>query len=399
MRLVCPNCSAQYEVDGSMIPDEGRDVQCSNCGHTWFELPGPRDAEGGSVPASEFFGTSDSDDAPIDEELAEAPRGTDGYNDDGFEEIEEPAPSSRRETRPENLSREVFEDDDDVDETDQQDGDDDVSASTESTEDTVEHTSDDDDADTDDDGQSDTSEAIRAITSAAASFDDDDKEADDDKEEVADTEDEDSDDIPPVAAGPRKRRPADTAALDILREEAERELSQRRARPSENLETQPDLGIGDIRARKTPSRALRARMAHLGEEMPDTEDEAADLDENVADAVESEEPSPNKTRLVSPSDDADDGYEEPRRDLLPDIEEINSTLRHAARGPEAVEAKRRSGFRVGFLLMLFLTVAAVFTYSQAPAIARALPESEPALTSFLDWTNGLRDQISNLIGE
>ena len=39
MRLLCPNCGAQYEVDSSMIPDEGRDVQCSNCGKTWFQEP------------------------------------------------------------------------------------------------------------------------------------------------------------------------------------------------------------------------------------------------------------------------------------------------------------------------------------------------------------------------
>jgi len=39
MRLVCPNCDAQYEVDDAVIPDTGRDVQCSNCGHTWFQPP------------------------------------------------------------------------------------------------------------------------------------------------------------------------------------------------------------------------------------------------------------------------------------------------------------------------------------------------------------------------
>lgn len=37
MRLVCPNCDAQYEIDDGLIPQSGRDVQCSNCGHTWFE--------------------------------------------------------------------------------------------------------------------------------------------------------------------------------------------------------------------------------------------------------------------------------------------------------------------------------------------------------------------------
>ena len=44
MRLTCPNCSARYEVDESMIPPAGRDVQCSNCSTTWFQ-PGPRIAE------------------------------------------------------------------------------------------------------------------------------------------------------------------------------------------------------------------------------------------------------------------------------------------------------------------------------------------------------------------
>ena len=38
MRLICPNCDAQYEVDDDAIPDGGRDVQCSNCGHAWFQL-------------------------------------------------------------------------------------------------------------------------------------------------------------------------------------------------------------------------------------------------------------------------------------------------------------------------------------------------------------------------
>jgi len=37
MRLICPNCVAQYEVDDNVIPPEGRDVQCANCGHNWFQ--------------------------------------------------------------------------------------------------------------------------------------------------------------------------------------------------------------------------------------------------------------------------------------------------------------------------------------------------------------------------
>ena len=37
MRLICPNCSAQYEVAQDAIPESGRDVQCANCGDTWFQ--------------------------------------------------------------------------------------------------------------------------------------------------------------------------------------------------------------------------------------------------------------------------------------------------------------------------------------------------------------------------
>lgn len=37
MRLICPNCDAQYEVPDDVIPEAGRDVQCSDCGHTWFQ--------------------------------------------------------------------------------------------------------------------------------------------------------------------------------------------------------------------------------------------------------------------------------------------------------------------------------------------------------------------------
>ncbi len=41
MRLICPGCGAQYEVDDGIIPDAGRDVQCSACGHVWFQKSRP----------------------------------------------------------------------------------------------------------------------------------------------------------------------------------------------------------------------------------------------------------------------------------------------------------------------------------------------------------------------
>ncbi len=53
MRLVCPNCGAQYEVDDRVIPESGRDVQCSNCGHTWFQLPKGHPDEAGEEAGSD----------------------------------------------------------------------------------------------------------------------------------------------------------------------------------------------------------------------------------------------------------------------------------------------------------------------------------------------------------
>ncbi|WP_425084315.1 zinc-ribbon domain-containing protein [Ruegeria profundi] len=44
MRLTCPNCGAQYEVPDEVIPEEGRDVQCSACDQTWFQPKHPEDA-------------------------------------------------------------------------------------------------------------------------------------------------------------------------------------------------------------------------------------------------------------------------------------------------------------------------------------------------------------------
>lgn len=51
MRLMCPNCDAEYEVDASAIPESGRDVQCSNCGHAWFQHHPELEAEGDAESA------------------------------------------------------------------------------------------------------------------------------------------------------------------------------------------------------------------------------------------------------------------------------------------------------------------------------------------------------------
>ena len=36
MIITCPNCKKQFKIDNSLIPDEGRDLQCGSCNHIWF---------------------------------------------------------------------------------------------------------------------------------------------------------------------------------------------------------------------------------------------------------------------------------------------------------------------------------------------------------------------------
>ncbi len=111
MRLICPNCVAQYEVDQDVIPPEGRDVQCANCGHNWFqdsvqmfsadtETPLGAGDPDSDVPPELFndlegklstpFASARANMAPNPDDLApEEPR------DDFQIEQEPPAPSSR----------------------------------------------------------------------------------------------------------------------------------------------------------------------------------------------------------------------------------------------------------------------------------------------------------------
>lgn len=91
MRLVCPNCDAQYEIADGMIPADGRDVQCSNCGHIWFESPAdaalpqaPAPAPIPPAPAPDPKDTAPEPEAPAPESPADdaAPDTDDTATDD-----------------------------------------------------------------------------------------------------------------------------------------------------------------------------------------------------------------------------------------------------------------------------------------------------------------------------
>ena len=36
MIITCPNCNKKFKIDNSLIPYEGRDLQCGSCNHVWF---------------------------------------------------------------------------------------------------------------------------------------------------------------------------------------------------------------------------------------------------------------------------------------------------------------------------------------------------------------------------
>lgn len=66
MRIICPDCGAQYEVPDEVIPDEGRDVQCSNCDAIWmFEHPDHPGTTGARTRDDEEPDSPEDDDAPV----------------------------------------------------------------------------------------------------------------------------------------------------------------------------------------------------------------------------------------------------------------------------------------------------------------------------------------------
>ncbi|WP_293441562.1 zinc-ribbon domain-containing protein [Planktotalea sp.] len=156
---------------------------------------------------------------------------------------------------------------------------------------------------------------------------------------------------------------------DILRQEAEFEAAARAAEQGAPLETQPDLGLEakPKNERECRAREARKRMARMrGEPEPDEVAVAA-----VTAAAGS------------------------RRDLLPNIEEINSTLRSSGERRRLAEADdaglpgtttriERKGrrFRRGFVTMIMLGAAAVGAYIFGPQITEFVPASEPYMAQY-----------------
>lgn len=280
MRLVCPNCDAKYEVPDDAIPDGGRDVQCSACGHAWFQLP--PEVEAAAEEEAALFG----DDLPA-------------------------APDADPAAWPEDA----------------------------------------DDA------------ALAAAIGGAVAGESGPAPA---AEAEAVTE-------PPAAVAPRQELDDDVRSL--LREEAEREAEARRAeaqragaRQAEaegQMQVQPDLGVDAAAPAGAALSPTQRRLAMLKGENPDA-------------------PPPEPPKPAA------------RRDLLPDVEEINSTLQPGNSALDAdVDAlpdltRQRSSFRSGFFMMILLLVIAAAIYVMAPQLAEQFPSLKPPLDSYVSFVDGLR---------
>lgn len=332
MRLTCPNCGAQYEVPDDVIPLAGRDVQCSNCGDTWFQPHPTTEAEAANAEDTDAPDMADPED-PASPRFPEDPPAE-------FEEVEPPEISladEKNATAP---------------------------------------------AEAEGDGAFDEAEDDWNLGDGLEDIDKDDGQSPaPEPEEEAEPEEQEPPHEPP-AAPPRPS--LDPEIADVLRQEAEHEA---RAREADTLESQPELGLSDPESesdrRLLQAKARMRRLRGLPEDTPET---------------------------ASPEDPATPGS---RRDLLPDIEEINSTLRGSGRGSvrgsaetgagEAAgptELKRRRGFRLGFGLALLIALAAILAYSNDDRIVASYPQTEPYLTAYVDGANRgrvwLDSQVTNL---
>jgi len=204
-------------------------------------------------------------------------------------------------------------------------------------------------------------------------------EPDEDKADQ-DTPTSDEEIAPPPPPHTPERKELDPAVAEILRQEAEAEKAARRTAQSATLESQPELGM-DLEEPEQPSEAdrrareARDRMARLRGSEPVEEGASA------------------APVAVTATAAASTGS---RRDLLPDIEEINSTLRTGSGrssadaeeiGPDfesPTHRRKRRGFRTGFLTMMLIFIVLAVLYVLAPRLAAAVPALEAPLAAYVN---------------
>ena len=283
MRLICPNCEAEYEVDDAAIPDMGRDVQCSNCGHAWFQLP--PEIELALEQEDELFGASN---------------------------VADPLPDL----------------------------------------------------------------------------------------------DEDDAPPPPPAMADAPKRSIDENLMAVLREEAEREAAARKAEAAP-VETQTEMGLSAPAAAAAAAAAAAvvasAEQSRAAGAIP-TPAHAGGLAAAARRIAQMKGLDPDAPPPAPPKPAT-------RRDLLPDIEEINSSLKGGAEPPVLTEAEveqigqsNARGFRSGFAIAMLVAVLGLAAYVAAPRLVAMVPATEGAVNAYVGaidsarlWLDGLMRQATDAV--
>jgi predicted Zn finger-like uncharacterized protein len=364
MRLICPNCGAQYEVPQSVIPETGRDVQCSGCGHTWFQIhpdmaPSPQDAP--SVP--NLWDDTDEREDPYDD-VASQPAAPQTNPATGTASA---APQPARHSPQEDATHQEWAG------FPREPG---LTAA----------------SDPDHDLRPNPMDPVARLPEVAED----------------DYEEDPANDLP----APRR---LDTSIADLLREEAEREARARAVERSPGLESQPELGLDSAPARKLSQRSDTQRSADAARER---------MARLKGDAVRPPAPQPPiqpPAAPPAPGAPSEHGQiaaaaAESRRALLPDIEEINSSLRHtsdrkparasdhdmprAAVDPRDVASENPRSFGLGFSVTLLIAALLLALYVFAPSLSEAVPALAPAVDGYVAAVDQLRlmldAQVQNL---
>jgi predicted Zn finger-like uncharacterized protein len=351
MRLVCPNCEAKYEVPEDAIPETGRDVQCANCGHAWYQMR-PRAAVAETVaPAPLVAPPVVKAPDPVPPVPAPEPEPDPVAVPEVAATPEPEAPIV--EAHPEAVS-------DPVDAPSEVSVDPEAPADAQSTsEPEPEPTG---------DRVSEVVAPIAEVTAAepvnaevvAGPVPD---PAVDPDQEV---------DLAAVAPAAVTAAPVayavDESVLAILREEAEREAHARRSEVAKPLEVQPDLGIDAVAPVTRPVEVLSV------------------------DAVAPPVAEDSEDKLAG------------RKTLLPDVEEINSSLRPTEQvvgdvrdEAAAIAVEGRSSFRSGFLLVLVVAILGAALYISADALSQAVPALAEVLKGYVSMVDSLRLQLDGLM--
>ncbi|GIT90067.1 hypothetical protein JANAI62_04500 [Jannaschia pagri] len=359
MRLTCPNCNAQYEVPADMIPVDGREVQCSNCATTWFQEGRARAETGGATAqVRRAIDSSRQSAEPVAQAAAEDPPQAPSVDDAPVASEPDPQPKPEPEPAP----RRPMADEKTLDILRQERA----------------H-----------EARKRAAERRRRPMSPPA--------------EVAPEPSAPVDDVVPE---PVEKTGADLrAAAAAERERMAAAALIARSREAEAADIAPPAPP-PARQGDAPPRPMTGAMAAPTDV---ADDDMADVIAMALRDAESEDG--QGTDFDDDLEDADDlagQRRAARRDLLPDIEEINSSLRPDDRvstdsdalddDQTPVATKRgAAGFGLGFGTMVMVAVAAVAVYLFAIPLAEAVPELARPLQGYAAWVDSLRVALETQI--